>query len=118
VLSNALTSAGVRGWVQRILDHDGFELGGIRDEGGIEARLRLAEAKPARRAPRCWICAMWRCSATCFAVDAYNNFKYRRGPWQEAVRSLADRAVRPRDPQAAAYHPASSITAGSSRPPW
>jgi pyrroloquinoline-quinone synthase len=73
-----------RGWVQRILDHDGFELGGLRDDGGIEAWLRLADAVGLARgevqdqrhvAP-----------AVRFAVDAYVNFA-RRAPWQEAVCS-------------------------------
>ena len=44
VLSNCPDREVRRGWVQRILDHDGFELGGVRDEGGIEAGLRLAQA--------------------------------------------------------------------------
>jgi pyrroloquinoline-quinone synthase len=73
-----------RGWVQRILDHDGFELGNIKDPGGLETWLRLADAvglsrtevedlrhvKPGVR----------------FAVDAYVNFA-RKAPWQEAVCS-------------------------------
>jgi pyrroloquinoline-quinone synthase len=84
VLSNCPDQAVRRGWVQRILDHDGFEIGGIRDEGGIEAWLRLAEAVGLAReevqdlrhvAP-----------AVRFAVDAYVNFA-RRAPWQEAVCS-------------------------------
>ena len=32
VLSNCPDPQVRRGWVQRILDHDGFELGGIKDE--------------------------------------------------------------------------------------
>ena len=36
ILSNCDDREVRRGWVQRILDHDGFELGGIRDDGGIE----------------------------------------------------------------------------------
>src|SRR5688572_14394104 len=35
VLSNCPDPAVRRGWVQRILDHDGFELGGLRDAGGL-----------------------------------------------------------------------------------
>ena len=73
-----------RGWVQRILDHDGFELGGLRDAGGIEAWLRLAEAVGLTREEvldlRHVVPAMR------FAVDAYVNFA-RRAPWQEAVCS-------------------------------
>ncbi|MDH5540032.1 MAG: pyrroloquinoline quinone biosynthesis protein C, partial [Rhizobacter sp.] len=44
VLSNCPDREVRRGWVQRILDHDGFEIGGVKDEGGIEAWLRLAQA--------------------------------------------------------------------------
>jgi pyrroloquinoline-quinone synthase len=73
-----------RGWVQRILDHDGFELNGVKDEGGTEAWLRLAEAVGLQRGEvqdlRHVVPAMR------FAVDAYVNFA-RRAPWQEAVCS-------------------------------
>jgi len=73
-----------RGWVQRILDHDGFEIGGVKDAGGIEAWLRLAEAVGLTREEvqdqRHVIPALR------FAVDAYVNFA-RRAPWQEAVCS-------------------------------
>jgi len=84
ILSNCPDREVRRGWVQRILDHDGFELGGIRDPGGLEAWLRLADAVGLRRdevedqrhvVP-----------AVRFAVDAYVNFA-RRQPWQEAVCS-------------------------------
>ena len=73
-----------RGWVQRILDHDDFEIGGVKDPGGIEAWLRLAEAVGLTREEvedqRHLI------PAVKFAVDAYVNFA-RRAPWQEAVCS-------------------------------
>lgn len=89
VLSNCPDRAVRRGWVQRILDHDGYEIVGtdgqaVRDPGGIEAWLRLAEAVGLAReevedlrhvAP-----------GVRFAVDAYVNFA-RRAPWQEAVCS-------------------------------
>jgi pyrroloquinoline-quinone synthase len=84
ILSNCPDADVRREWVQRILDHDGFEIGGIKDAGGIEAWLRLAEAVGLTRdevqdlrhvAP-----------AMRFAVDAYINFA-RRAPWQEAVCS-------------------------------
>ena len=84
VLSNCPDPEVRRGWVQRILDHDGFELGGVKDAGGVEAWLRLAQAVGLTReevqdlrhvAP-----------AVRFAVDAYVNFA-RRAPWQEAVCS-------------------------------
>lgn len=84
VISNCPDPTVRRGWVQRILDHDGFELGGIKDEGGIEAWLRLAEAVGLSREEvtdlRHVVPAMR------FAVDAYVNFA-RRAPWQEAVCS-------------------------------
>jgi pyrroloquinoline-quinone synthase len=73
-----------RGWIQRILDHDGFELGGVKDEGGIEAWLRLAEAVGLTREEvedQRHVLPALR-----FAVDAYVNFA-RRAPWQEAVCS-------------------------------
>jgi pyrroloquinoline-quinone synthase len=73
-----------RGWVQRILDHDGFELGGVRDEGGIEAWLRLAEAVGLSREEV--LDQRHVIPALRFAVDAYVNFA-RRAPWQEAVCS-------------------------------
>jgi pyrroloquinoline-quinone synthase len=84
VLSNCPDRDVRRGWVQRILDHDGFELGGVKDAGGIEAWLRLAQAVGLTREEvqdqRHVIPALR------FAVDAYVNFA-RRAPWQEAVCS-------------------------------
>jgi pyrroloquinoline-quinone synthase len=84
LLSNCPDPKVRRGWVQRILDHDGFELGGVKDEGGIEAWLRLTEAVGLSRAEvqdlRHVVPAMR------YAVDAYVNFA-RRAPWQEAVCS-------------------------------
>lgn len=89
VMSNCPDREVRRGWVQRILDHDGFEITGadgatVRDEGGIEAWLRLAQAVGLTRDEvldlRHVVPAMR------FAVDAYVNFA-RRAPWQEAVCS-------------------------------
>ena len=73
-----------RGWIQRILDHDGFELGGVKDAGGIEAWLRLAEAVGLTREEV--MDERHAIPALRFAVDAYVNFA-RRAPWQEAVCS-------------------------------
>jgi pyrroloquinoline-quinone synthase len=73
-----------RGWVQRILDHDGFELGGLSDDGGIEAWLRLADAVGLSREEV--LDQRHVAPAVRFAVDAYVNFA-RRAPWQEAVCS-------------------------------
>jgi pyrroloquinoline-quinone synthase len=84
VMSNCPDSAVRRGWVQRILDHDGFEIGGIRDEGGIEAWLRLAQAVGLTREEV--LDQRHVAPAVRFAVDAYVNFA-RRAPWQEAVCS-------------------------------
>ncbi len=84
VLSNCPDPEVRRGWVQRILDHDGFELGGVKDAGGIEAWLRLAEAVGLTRAEVLGLGHV--VPAVRFAVDAYVNFA-RRAPWQEAVCS-------------------------------
>lgn len=84
VMSNCSDREVRRGWIQRILDHDGFEIGGVKDPGGIEAWLRLGEAVGLTREEiedqRHLI------PAVKFAVDAYVNFA-RRAPWQEAVCS-------------------------------
>ncbi|MFL6652202.1 MAG: pyrroloquinoline-quinone synthase PqqC, partial [Sulfurifustaceae bacterium] len=80
ILSNCPDREVRRLWIQRIIDHDGRE----RDDGGIEAWLRLGEA-----------CGLAREELTSlrhvlpgvrFAVDAYVNFARSR-PWQEAVCS-------------------------------
>ena len=84
MLSNCPDPAVRRGWVQRILDHDGFEIGGVRDPGGIEAWLRLAEATGLTREEV--VDLRHVVPAVRFAVDAYVNFA-RRAPWQEAVCS-------------------------------
>lgn len=80
VLSNCPDRAVRRGWVQRIIDHDGCG----EDAGGIEAWLRLGTATGLEREEitdlRHVVPAMR------FAVDAYVNFA-RRAPWQEAVCS-------------------------------
>jgi pyrroloquinoline-quinone synthase len=55
ILSNCPDREVRRMWVQRILDHDGFEMG-QRDEGGIEAWLRLGEATGLER-EQLWTCA-------------------------------------------------------------
>ena len=84
ILSNCPDRAVRRGWVQRILDHDGFELGGVKDEGGIEAWLRLAQAVGLAREEV--LDQRHVVPAVRFAVDAYVDFA-RRAPWQEAVCS-------------------------------
>ena len=84
ILSNCPDREVRRGWIQRILDHDGFEIGGVRDPGGIEAWLRLAEAVGLTREEV--LDERHLIPALRFAVDAYVNFA-RRAPWQEAVCS-------------------------------
>ncbi|MBS0445403.1 MAG: pyrroloquinoline-quinone synthase PqqC [Proteobacteria bacterium] len=84
VLSNCPDIEVRRGWVQRILDHDGFEINGVRDAGGIEAWLRLADAVGLTREEV--IDLRHVAPGVRFAVDAYVNFA-RRAPWQEAVCS-------------------------------
>jgi pyrroloquinoline-quinone synthase len=78
-----------RGWVQRILDHDGYDMQGadgarIVDPGGIEAWLRLATAVGLTREEV--LDSRHVVPGVRFAVDAYVNFA-RRAPWQEAVCS-------------------------------
>lgn len=78
-----------RGWVQRILDHDGFEYGlpdGEKrvDQGGIEAWIRLGIATGLSREEI--VDLRHVLPAVRFAVDAYISFA-RRAPWQEAVCS-------------------------------
>ncbi|HMX10427.1 MAG TPA: pyrroloquinoline-quinone synthase PqqC [Burkholderiaceae bacterium] len=88
ILANCPDREVRRGWIQRILDHDGFEISGpagtIRDAGGIEAWLRLAEAVGLSREEV--MDERHAIPAVRFAVDAYVNFA-RRVPWQEAVCS-------------------------------
>lgn len=84
ILSNCPDRDVRRGWVQRIIDHDGFELGGVKDAGGIEAWLRLAEAVGLTRAEV--EDQRHVAPAVRFAVGAYVEFA-RRAPWQEAVCS-------------------------------
>jgi len=78
-----------RGWVQRILDHDGFEYGlpdgeKMMDEGGIEAWIRLGLAVGLSREEI--VDLRHVLPSVRFAVDAYVNFA-RKAPWQEAVCS-------------------------------
>jgi len=84
VLANCPDREVRRGWVQRILDHDGFEIGGVRDEGGIEAWIRLGVAVGLTREEILDLRHV--VPGVRFAVDAYINFA-RRAPWQEAVCS-------------------------------
>jgi len=88
ILANCPDRTVRRGWVQRILDHDGFELRAgdavVRDDGGIESWLRLATAVGLTRDEV--LDGRHVIPAVRFAVDAYVNFA-RQAPWQEAVCS-------------------------------
>lgn len=80
IIANCPDRAIRREWVQRILDHDGYD----GKEGGIEAWTRLGEAVGVSREE------LWSLKkvepGVRFAVDAYVNFA-RQSPWQEAVCS-------------------------------
>lgn len=84
ILSNCPDRGIRREWVQRILDHDGYDIGDISDAGGIEAWIRLGEAVGLAREE---ITSLQRVvPGVRFAVDAYINFARQR-PWQEAIAS-------------------------------
>jgi pyrroloquinoline-quinone synthase len=82
VMSNCTDREVRREWVQRMLDHDGYEFNGIKDEGGIEAWIRLGEAVGLSRDEVTDLRHV--VPGVRFAVDAYVNFARQR-PWQEAV---------------------------------
>jgi pyrroloquinoline-quinone synthase len=84
ILSNCPDREVRRGWIQRILDHDGFQIGDVHDEGGIEAWIRLGIAVGLTREEVTDLRHV--VPGVRFAVDAYVNFA-RRAPWQEAVCS-------------------------------
>lgn len=82
VMSNCADREVRREWVQRILDHDGYEMNGVKDEGGIEAWIRLGQAVGLTREE---VTDLRHVSpGVRFAVDAYINFARTR-PWQESV---------------------------------
>lgn len=80
LLANCPDAATRKRWVQRLLDHDGYQ----DDAGGIEAWLTLGEAVGLSRE------ALWSqeyvLPGVRFAVDAYVNF-VRRADWREAAIS-------------------------------
>jgi pyrroloquinoline-quinone synthase len=84
ILSNCDNREIRREWIQRILDHDGYQIGGVDDPGGIEAWIRLGEAVGLSRDDVTSL--RYLAPAARFAVDAYVNFA-RRQPWQDAVAS-------------------------------
>ena len=84
ILSNCPDREIRREWILRIIDHDGCDLNGIHDAGGIEAWIRLGEAVGLTRDDVTSLRLL--APAARFAVDAYINFA-RRQPWQEAIAS-------------------------------
>jgi len=80
VMSNCPDREVRRGWIQRIIDHDGDE----NNEGGIEAWIRLGVACGLDREEL--VSLKHVIPGVRFAVDAYVNFARQR-PWQEAVCS-------------------------------
>ncbi|MFT6875069.1 MAG: pyrroloquinoline-quinone synthase [Granulosicoccus sp.] len=82
VLSNCTDRDVRREWIQRILDHDGYDINGERDEGGIEAWIQLGLAVGLSREE---ITDLRHVTpGVRFAVEAYINFA-RTQPWQESV---------------------------------
>jgi pyrroloquinoline-quinone synthase len=84
ILSNCDDREIRREWILRILDHDGINMGGVQDEGGIEAWIHLGQAVGLSRDDVTSL--RFVAPASRFAVDAYVNFA-RQQPWQEAVAS-------------------------------
>ena len=89
ILSNTPDREIRRQWIQRILDHDGYEITApdgttVRDDGGIEAWIKLGEATGLTREEI--VDLRHVVPGVRFAVDAYINFARQR-PWQEAVCS-------------------------------
>ncbi|MCU5775491.1 pyrroloquinoline-quinone synthase PqqC [Erwiniaceae bacterium BAC15a-03b] len=80
IMANCPDADTRRKWVQRILDHDGYD----GSEGGIEAWLRLGEAVGLDRAAL--LSEQHVLPGVRFAVDAYVSFA-RRAVWQEAACS-------------------------------
>jgi pyrroloquinoline-quinone synthase len=80
ILSNCPEVEVRRGWIQRIVDHDGTAEG----TGGIESWLRLGEALGVTREEL--VSERHVLPGVRFAVDAYVTFARER-PWVEAVAS-------------------------------
>ena len=78
ILANCPEREVRRHWVQRILDHDGYD----GEDGGIEAWIRLGEAVGLAREDI--VSQRLVLPGVRFAVDAYVNFARQR-PWQEAA---------------------------------
>ncbi|MEZ0236695.1 MAG: pyrroloquinoline-quinone synthase PqqC [Methylophilaceae bacterium] len=84
ILSNCTDREIRRGWIQRIIDHDGGGSIAEGGDGGIEAWIGLGDAVGLTRED---VTSMkYVVPGARFAVDAYINFARQR-PWQEAVCS-------------------------------
>jgi pyrroloquinoline-quinone synthase len=84
ILSNCPDREIRREWIERILDHDGRLVDGVRQDGGVEAWIQLGEAVGLSRDDV--VSQRLVAPAARFAVDAYVNFARQR-PWQEAIAS-------------------------------
>lgn len=82
VMSNCPDREIRREWVKRMIDHDGCDIAGAEDEGGIEAWIRLATATGLSREEVTDLRHV--VPGVRFAVDAYIEFARTR-PWQESV---------------------------------
>lgn len=82
VISNCDDRAVRREWVKRIIDHDGCDIPGAEDEGGIEAWIQLGTATGLSREEVTDLRHV--VPGVRFAVDAYIEFARTR-PWQESV---------------------------------
>ena len=82
VMSNCPDRAVRREWIKRMIDHDGCDIPGSEDEGGIEAWIRLGTATGLSREEVTDLRHV--VPGVRFAVDAYVEFARTR-PWQESV---------------------------------
>lgn len=80
IMSNCWDRDVRRSWVQRILDHDGYD----DEEGGIEAWLTLGESVGLTREEL--LSHEHLLPGVKFAIDAYINFA-RQQPWEVAASS-------------------------------
>src|SRR2546430_8068954 len=91
IMSNCPEPAVRRGWIQRIVDHDGRADG----EGGLEAWLRLADAMGVERDTL--LAGRWVLPGVRVAVEAYITF-CRARPWIEAGAPSLPEAFAPTIP--------------------
>jgi len=80
IMSNCPDKEIRKGWIQRIIDHDGDD----KNVGGIEAWIQLGNAVGLSREDVTSL--KFVSPGVRFAVDAYINFARQR-PWQESVCS-------------------------------